>query len=448
MTSALAWFEWAGLLAGFGVVHALWQTLLVGAAIRALNRGTSCGRGEDRVASPRLRYAVSLTLFLGLPVLATLTVVALATGGEVGLASGISPEGTLVGSPSPVAILAPWIGAAWFAGLVVGAVRFVRDAMATRRLRREGVPVEEPILEAVARRARRLGLHRSVAVRFSSEIRAPSVVGPFSPMLLLPPGLSEQLASEELECVLAHELAHIRRRDLVAKAAQRVVAVLLFFHPVARWISREIDRDRELCCDDLVTAAGVPERRYARALAQLALSTHAPPAAGLGASDGDVAVRVRRLMYPDPRVGPSPIAIRSAALVAATLLVAVLPARSLLPTSRMALRTAPAWEARLLADVGGSFEVTATDPRGEFTLAVEDGRAVRASLDGRPVARHRIEQRGSRVTLPAGAAAGSDETFVLRILPTGIEWPARDARPGAGRPTSGHPDQRPVRSNS
>lgn len=436
MTTHLVWIEWMGLLVGLGVVHAAWQTLVVGATIGALDHLTEPGRPGSVLASPGLRYAVSLSLFLSLPAVVVMTLAGVAGWGETGIVSGISADGALVGSPSSLTRVLPWIGAAWFVGALGGTGRCLRDAAAARRLRRESRPVGDGLVEAVTRHARRLGLRRGVSVLSSPEIRVPCVVGLRSNALLLPIRLSTLLDPDEIEGILAHELSHIRRRDLVAKTAQRVVALLLFFHPVAAWISRTIDRERELCCDDLVTGAGVPPRTYARALARLAVSRHASLAAGIGASTGDVAARVRRLMSANPHAGRPRIASRAVAIVGGTLLASALLAHSLVPASSKMLRAAPAWEAKILADIGGTFEVNATDPAGEFTLAVEGGRAVRASLDGRAIPRNRIEQRGARVTLPTGPAAPPDETFDIRILPGGIEWPARSRQPAPERPAS------------
>lgn len=97
----------------------------------------------------------------------------------------------------------------------------------------------------------------------------PSVVGFFFPTLLVPPRLLDELDQDEIDAILAHELSHVCRWDLLANGAQRVVSALLFFHPVAGWISRTLDRDRELCCDDLVSWIGVPQRTYARALTRV-----------------------------------------------------------------------------------------------------------------------------------------------------------------------------------
>lgn len=436
MTPSLVWLEWMGLLAGFGVLHAFWQTLVVGAVIGALNRLSGFARPGSTLASPRLRYSVGFALFLSLPAVAILTLAAMAAWGEAGLVSGISSDGTLVGSPSPLTRVLPWIGAGWFLGAIVGAGRLVRDAAAERSLRREGRPVGDALAEAVARCARRLDLRGTVDLLCSPNIRAPCVVGLRSSALLVPSGLSALLDADQIEGIIAHELAHIRRRDLIARAGQRLVHVLLFFHPVAGRISRTIDRERELCCDDLVTRAGVARFTYARALAQLAVSTHASLAVGLGVSTGNIAARVRRLMSADLTAGCPPIALRATAVVVGALLASALITASLLPASAWMLRAAPAWETRLLTDIGGSFQVNATDPAGEFTLAVERGRAVGASLDGRPISSDRIEQRGAHVKLPIGTAAEPGGTFVVRILPDGIEWPARDRHSGSRGPES------------
>src|SRR5262249_29427109 len=102
------------------------------------------------------------------------------------------------------------------------------------------------------------------------RVAVPLVVGVLRPMILLPASLITRLSPSELEAVMAHELAHIRRYDHWLILMQRVLEAGLFFHPVAWYLSRQVHAEREACCDDLVLAAGSEPLVYAQSLLRVA----------------------------------------------------------------------------------------------------------------------------------------------------------------------------------
>jgi TRAP-type transport system periplasmic protein len=116
----------------------------------------------------------------------------------------------------------------------------------------------------------RLGLARSVQLRESLVATVPLVVGWLRPMILLPSSVISGLSVKQLEMILAHELAHIRRHDYLVNLLQSVIETLLFYHPAVWWVSRQIRKEREHCCDDLaVKVCGGDKQSYARTLADL-----------------------------------------------------------------------------------------------------------------------------------------------------------------------------------
>lgn len=259
--SWIGWLEWTLLLAGFAVLHLTWQTFVAGAVIAGL------ARFRDRV-SAELRYSVALMLFLSLPLFA------LTTAGLIGASRGAefvsaSAAQTFSESRSWIATAAPWAGLLWVLGAMLGAGRLLGGALWTARIARAGRAASAVLVPSARRQIERLGIRHPASVRVSDDVAVPSVVGFFFPTLLVPPRLLDELDQDEIDAILAHELSHVCRWDLLANGAQRVVSALLFFHPVAGWISRTLDRDRELCCDDLVSWIGVPQRTYARALTRV-----------------------------------------------------------------------------------------------------------------------------------------------------------------------------------
>jgi bla regulator protein BlaR1 len=115
-----------------------------------------------------------------------------------------------------------------------------------------------------------LAIRAVVQVRESARIAVPMVVGMVKPVLLLPIGLATSLSIREIEAVLAHELAHVKRHDYAVNLLQSVVEVLYFFHPALWWLSARIREEREHCCDDLaVQACGGNGRILAQAIARV-----------------------------------------------------------------------------------------------------------------------------------------------------------------------------------
>ena len=117
--------------------------------------------------------------------------------------------------------------------------------------------------------------------------------------ILLPPALLTGLSASQIEAILAHEIAHIRRHDYVVNLLQMAAETLLFYHPAVWWVSRQIRVERELCCDDFAVRVSGSPQDYAHALA--AVARHAVTVATIGASGPSLTNRVRRLLNTPPR---------------------------------------------------------------------------------------------------------------------------------------------------
>jgi TonB family protein len=118
-------------------------------------------------------------------------------------------------------------------------------------------------------------------------------------VIVLPASTLIGLTPAQVELVIAHELAHVRRLDYLVNALQIALETVLFYHPVVHWISRSVRHDREACCDDLVLAQGADPVVYARALANLE-ELREVPAPVLAATGGFLLGRIRRIVGLDP----------------------------------------------------------------------------------------------------------------------------------------------------
>jgi ankyrin repeat protein/beta-lactamase regulating signal transducer with metallopeptidase domain len=166
---------------------------------------------------------------------------------------------------------APHVLLGYLLGSSLLLARLVVGLHGGQRLRRLSEPVEDAaILTALARQARALGLRFTPAVACCGRIAVPAVVGVLRPMILLPLLLATSFTPEQIEVLLAHELAHIRRYDHLWNVLQRIIEALLFFHPAVWIVSRRIRAEREHCCDDDVLAAGGKRLVYAESLVRVA----------------------------------------------------------------------------------------------------------------------------------------------------------------------------------
>jgi beta-lactamase regulating signal transducer with metallopeptidase domain len=192
-----------------------------------------------------------------------------------------------------------WIvcfAAAWLAGVLAFALRALGGWMLVQRLYRNERQPLAPLLSArCAALQESLGISRKVQFFLSSAIDAPAVIGWFRPVVLLPFTALTGLSPEQLEAILVHELAHIRRFDCFVNLFQIAAETLLFYHPAVWWVSRMIRAERENCCDDLAVAACGDVGVYARALTVVE-SWRAMPALVVAANSSSLKLRIERLL--------------------------------------------------------------------------------------------------------------------------------------------------------
>ncbi|MFT5412834.1 MAG: hypothetical protein ACI9NC_005586 [Verrucomicrobiales bacterium] len=211
-------------------------------------------------------------------------------------------------------------------------MRLVVRWWAARRLCSRGVSPVSDEIEAMARRlAARLRVSRTVSVLRSTTVFVPSVVGWFKPVILLPAATLAGLSTYDVEAILAHELAHIRRHDYLVNLLQHLAEALLFFHPAVWWISRRIRIEREYCCDDLAVEASGSRLDYSRALAVLERlrGTSATPSAALplAADGGSLLARIQRLAGATPKT-PRRLTLVPLLVVAAIIMPLAIPESS------------------------------------------------------------------------------------------------------------------------
>lgn len=188
----------------------------------------------------------------------------------------------------------PWLAIGWIAGAAMMVSRQLGGWMwLTWAVRSATAPLHEPRLEALAARL----VRRPVRFLESTIVHAPATLGVIRPIVLLPVCAMTGLTPRQLEAILAHELAHIRRWDYFVNMAQASIEAVLFFHPGVWWVSRRVRQERENCCDDIAAHVVGDRTFYATALEKLERLRPAPaPQLALGATGGDLLIRIGRLL--------------------------------------------------------------------------------------------------------------------------------------------------------
>ena len=197
--------------------------------------------------------------------------------------------------------LLPWFVLLWLLGVFGLSIWHLGGWIATHRLRTLGTsPVTSEIATLVRRLSERLRISRPVRILQSVLIQTPAVIGHFRPIILMPVSALTGLSSEQIESIIAHELAHIRRHDYLVSLLQTVVETLLFHHPAVWWISHRIRIEREYCCDDLALSVGQNRANYAQALSKMAELHGTGVQLAVAASGGSLIERIGRLVNLSP----------------------------------------------------------------------------------------------------------------------------------------------------
>lgn len=199
--------------------------------------------------------------------------------------------------------LAPTVAVIYFVGASLFLLRLMAATWGGHRLRIASIPIDDPsLLKLVVDQSRRVGLRLIPTVAYCERVAVPMAVGVLRPVVLLPASIMTGLDPEQFAAIISHELAHIRRYDLLMNLIQRLIESLLFFHPVVWYISRRMSAERESCCDDLVVSSGYAPMVYAGALLQMAelcspgRQADAVAVAASGRNVSQFEVRIQRLM--------------------------------------------------------------------------------------------------------------------------------------------------------
>lgn len=253
----------------------------------------------------------------------------------------------------------PWVVGLWFAGVLLMLSRLLVAAVRLGRIRRHARPARVSA--------------DGVRVFWSDEIEGPVCCGVLRPVVLLPRAFVEAEDRQGLGMVLAHESAHIRRKDHLANLFQRLMEALFFFHPCIWYASRELTRERELICDQHVVHGGISATEYVKFLSKMVEHGRGRPSPeAVALFEGHFLSRVRLLL--DCRETLAPELPRATRLISAALATAMLLAAGTLRLEGRTEEKVSAGETIAAASTASSQEPAELDPVRDAMRSI--GRAI------------------------------------------------------------------------
>ena len=296
-------------------------------------------------------------------------------------------------------------------------VRLVRFWRRQQKLRQS--VTDAPEIEAIAQRCRSLLDTGEVSIGFSKQARVPSTIGALRPLIVLPDTFCAGADEAKLLSVIGHEMAHVKRRDFLSNLICEIVALPISFHPLTFLIKRQIDRARELACDELVTTNVLAPNLYARSLLWAANVSREYPgdAFVLSIFDGRILEeRIVRVMRSNKRLATRPARV----LMSVALSVLCVSALSLSMFS-LELQTARAAVTESLQSLNLPAAqqpvIPVTQQPAQLNSPAADDRAMSACQAAR---------RGDTTAIPALVAMLGDDTRtqLIRCWDTGRWSPA------------------------
>jgi beta-lactamase regulating signal transducer with metallopeptidase domain len=302
MTSLANWISPSTMRSlGWTLLHFLWQGTALAALAAVLM--SLCRRAARR-------YAVGvgvLSLMLAAPVV-TFFVLMPSRAAKASDFSSIAQEeagaaGNLLAKmPSRISLSShsidhfPWMVEAWLIGVAFFSLRSAGAFLLLERERRkQSSRVSDRVLMLCQVLQRKLGLDRTIRYYQCRWLQAPAVLGWFRPIVLLPVTVLTGLSEEQLQSIVAHELAHIRHYDAFVNVFQIGIETLLFYHPAVWWLNKRIRAEREHYCDDIAVTLCGNAVEYARALL-LMEEWRTAPALAMAANRGPLPQRIGRLI--------------------------------------------------------------------------------------------------------------------------------------------------------
>ena len=290
---------------GWTIIHSFWQASLVALLMSLFHK-----YGNDKRAT--FRYAISVFSMASVFLISVMTFV-LYYSTNIGtdeLTGSVAFTQNQISANFENSFLSrlnlfftnnlTHINIIWAIGVALFFIRFIFSYGYTKYLRRTAIFSNSEVLNDSLKRVRSHFLvNIMIEIAESSKIDVPLVIGHLKPLILFPVGIVNMLSTAEVEAIITHELAHIKRYDYLTNILLTLVEILFYFHPAVWWISANVKAERENCCDDIALSQNVDKVVYAKALVKLEeIKTNRYPALAMPFSSKkhQLINRIKRIM--------------------------------------------------------------------------------------------------------------------------------------------------------
>ena len=296
---------------GWAVMHSLWQGALAAIAVYFFRTMTQDSQAGLRCGFELMALGLCFAAFVGtfaLKIAAPVSSGSFVTNiNELIVPTAVDPvisgpAGSITSLTGPsFASYTPLLGLLWCLGFLFLATRYSVGFAITHRLRTKGLsPVPANWQSRFQTLVLNAGVFRTISLHISSRVSVPVTFGFFKPVVLVPASFFSGLPADQVEAILLHEIAHIRRHDYLINLFQTAIKTVLFFHPAIHYICRTIDEDREKACDDFAVNYTQNPAALARGLATIRLGIGAPKFAMAASNKRNLLLRrLTRLTAPE-----------------------------------------------------------------------------------------------------------------------------------------------------
>ncbi len=303
-------FQQIGNALGWALIHFIWQGFILVACYFAITRLFF----KNKIQLHYWTGILFIILCLIIPIkefiyqlqltsnLNSNTVHQLASTLSVFASSGIlSPVDMMI---SLIQKFIPYLVSLWTIVIILISSNLTRSWFELIKLSKSNsVKVPANLMKMLETSSKTLRLKFKPIISISSKVITPATFGFFKPIILLPASLISQLPQDQMEAILLHELCHIKRSDFIHNILQLLVETLFFYHPFTKWMSVDIRKVREQCCDKLVLNLETKPILYAKALTNIAsilnkgkIVNKATSNIQVAVNDGELYNRIRLVM--------------------------------------------------------------------------------------------------------------------------------------------------------
>jgi len=297
---------------GWTILHSIWQGTAVALGFTVLmfflRRYSSRTRYLIGVMALLLVLGISLTTFFNVydPGAGTNSAITVSGSATPLLSEGIQSgnlyrQGLFSGFTNYFNRHLPLIVTLWFLGILVLILKLAGGFLHNQRVKSYHTrTADKSWQDHLHKLCRRLGIKKTVHLLESSLLKGPITIGHFKPLILFPVGILSGLPHDQVEALLAHELAHILRKDYLVNIMQNVIDIFYFFHPGVRWVSAYVRAERENCCDDITVSISGDSINFVRALTSIdgCAGKEINPALAAAGKRATLFGRVKRLLQP------------------------------------------------------------------------------------------------------------------------------------------------------